>query len=102
MQTEVIKKAIQTSGKALELGVDAERMKQRLTHKLEDGMVEARRTLKRSRHAAEDLFDDTTYCVKQNPWQAVGVTLGLGFGIGALAGLLLGRRWGRACAQKTE
>jgi ElaB/YqjD/DUF883 family membrane-anchored ribosome-binding protein len=43
-----------------------------------------------------------TYCVKHNPWQAVGVTLGLGFGFGALAGLLLGRRWGRTCATKTE
>lgn len=102
MQTEVLKKALHTSGKALELGVEAERLKQRLTHKLEDGIVDARRSLKRRRHAAEDLLDDTTYCVKQNPWQAVGVTLGLGFGIGALAGLLLGRRWGRACAQKAE
>lgn len=102
MQTEVIKKAVQTSGKALELGVEAERMKQRLAHKLEDGMVEARRSLRRGQRHAEDILEDTTYCIKYNPWQAVGVTLGLGLGIGALAGVLIGRRWGRACASKSE
>ena len=95
MQTEMIKKTLKTGGKALELGVEAERLKQHLTHKLEhgweDGMLEAKRALKRTRYAAEDLVDDTTYRVKQNPWGALAVTLGVGFGLGTLAGVLIAK-----------
>ncbi len=100
MQTELLKKTLKTGGKAIELGVEAERLKQNISHKLEhgweDGMLEAKRALKRTRYAAEDLVDDTAYRVKQNPWGALAVTLGLGFGLGALAGALITRLAGRS------
>jgi ElaB/YqjD/DUF883 family membrane-anchored ribosome-binding protein len=97
MQTEMIKKTLKTGGKAIELGVEAERLKQNLSQKLEhgweDGMLEAKRALKRTRYAAEDLVDDTAYRVKhnlrQNPWGALAITLGVGFGLGTLAGVLI-------------
>jgi ElaB/YqjD/DUF883 family membrane-anchored ribosome-binding protein len=102
MQTELVKKTLRTGGKALALGMNAERMKEQLTHQFEDGMAEAKRALKRSRHAAEDLLDDTEYNIKQNPWRTVGLSLGLGLGIGALAGWLAGRRLSRTCAAQAE
>lgn len=99
MQTELVKKALKTGGKAIELGVEAERMKQTLVHGLkegwEDGLLEAKRSLKRGRYAAEDLLDETSHRVKQNPWRAVGITLGLGFGLGTLIGIFVGRSIGR-------
>ncbi|MBI1766366.1 MAG: hypothetical protein HYR56_33585 [Acidobacteria bacterium] len=109
MQTELIKKTLKTGGKALELGVEAERMKQNLAHKLEhgweDGMLEAKRALKRTRYAAEDLVDDTAYRVKQNlrqnPWGVLAITLGLGFGIGTLTGALITRLAGR-CKEESR
>lgn len=113
MQTELLKKSVKTvvqtgqavthaSGQALALGVEAERLKARLSNRFEDSVIEARRALKRSRYAAEDLLDDTTRCVKQNPWSAVGLTLGLGFGLGALVGLLAGERLARTCARESK
>lgn len=105
MQTELVKKTLKTGGKAIELGVEAERLKQNITHKLEhgweDGMLEAKRALKRTRYAAEDLVDDTAYRVKQNPWGAVAITLGIGFGIGALTGALITKLAGR-CKEETR
>ncbi len=99
MQTELLKKTLKTGSKAIELGVEAERLKQNISHKLErgweDGMLEAKRAFKRSRYAAEDLVDDTAYRVKQNPWGALAITLGIGFGIGALTGALITRLAGR-------
>ena len=97
MQTEMIKKTLKTGSKAIELGVEAERLKKNLSQKLEhgweDGMLEAKRALKRTRYAAEDLVDDTAYRVKQNlrqnPWGTLAVTLGVGFGLGTLAGALI-------------
>jgi len=46
----------------------------------------ARRALKCSRFAAEDLTDEAAHSIKQHPLQAVGITFGLAFGVGALFG----------------
>jgi ElaB/YqjD/DUF883 family membrane-anchored ribosome-binding protein len=101
MFTEALKQTLETGGQAVGLGLEAERVKRHIIETLDNSVADARRTLKRSRHAAVDLLDDTTYRVKQNPWQAVGLTLGLGFGIGALFGLLIGRSTSRCCSEKT-
>ena len=37
-------------------------------------------------------IDDAQHEVRQNPLRAVGITLGIGFGVGALIGLLALRR----------
>lgn len=55
---------------------------------LEDGKRKAERTLKRGIVAAEDYVEDTTYFIKRHPWQSVGAALGLGAGVGLLAGWL--------------
>jgi ElaB/YqjD/DUF883 family membrane-anchored ribosome-binding protein len=91
MQTEMLKKTVKAGSKAIELGVEAERMKQTLAHSVEDGLLEAKRALKRGRYAAAEAFDDATYRVKQNPWRALALTLGLGFSLGALTSLLIQR-----------
>jgi hypothetical protein len=53
---------------------------------VEDCVGAARRAVKRSRFAAEDLMDEAAHGVKQRPLQTVVLTFGLAFGVGALFG----------------
>lgn len=86
-------------GKALHAGaqvaVTAERVKEQLNHVVEDSVAAARRTARRARHAAEDLADETAYRIKREPLGAVATVFGIGFGLGALTGLLVAQRVGR-------
>jgi ElaB/YqjD/DUF883 family membrane-anchored ribosome-binding protein len=58
---------------------------------VEDGKRKARRALKRSYVAAEDCLEDTTYYIRHHPWQSVSIALGVGAGVGVLAGWLYSR-----------
>jgi len=58
---------------------------------VEDGINAAKRAVKQGRHAAEDLVDDAEYQVKHHPLSAVGVSFGIGLGLGAVIGILLTR-----------
>src|SRR5512132_884519 len=60
---------------------------QALSEALEDGKVETRRALKRSRRAAEDLIDETTLRIRRAPLRSVGIALGAGALLGALVAL---------------
>ena len=74
-----------------QVGVEAARVKERMEQAVEDGLTAARRAAKRGRYAAEDLLDETTHCVKQNPISAVAVSFWAGFGLGAIAALIASR-----------
>ena len=69
----------------MEVGGDVSRLKTEATQAVEDRVVAARRLAKRSRYAAEDLFDDAAHRVKRDPLRAVAMGLAIGFGMGALA-----------------
>ncbi len=47
--------------------------------------------VKQGRRSAEDLVDDAEYRVKQHPFSALGVSFGIGMGLGAAIGVLLAR-----------
>lgn len=87
----VISKAVHAAEEAVEKRVDLERLKERASHAVEDGIDDAKRIVKRGKYAAEDLVEDTAHRIKQEPWQAVGVTFSIGLGLGVVIGLLLGR-----------
>ncbi len=70
-------------------GFEVEKLKTRATHVAEEGMAETKRLLKKGEHAAEDLIEDTAHKIKHDPWRSVGISLGVGFGLGILTGLLL-------------
>ncbi|MFN7947574.1 MAG: hypothetical protein U0Z53_19650 [Blastocatellia bacterium] len=82
---------------AAQVAVTAERVKEQLNQVVEDSLNAARRTARRTRYAAEDLVDETTYRIKREPLRAVALVLGIGFGLGTLAGALITRAVSRKC-----
>ena len=70
-----------------------EKLKERASHVIEDGIVDAKRLAKRGRYAAEDLVEDTAHRIKKDPWPAVGITFGIGLGLGVVMGLLVASRF---------
>jgi ElaB/YqjD/DUF883 family membrane-anchored ribosome-binding protein len=88
MQTEILEKTIEVSD---QLGAEVKRVKEAVADAVEDGLGAARRAVKQGRRAAEDLVDDAECRVRRHPFSALGVTFGIGVGLGAAIGLLLAR-----------
>lgn len=76
----------------MEKGIDMDELKEKATQAIEDGIADAKRMIKKGRYAAEDFADETAHQIKQDPWRSVGVTFGVGFGLGAIVGLLMSRK----------
>lgn len=87
----ILRKAVGAAGQAAKIAVKVETLKEKASHLYEDKLVDAKRMAKKGRHAAEDLVDDTAYRIKKQPLRSVGITFGLGLGLGIVAGWLLGR-----------
>jgi ElaB/YqjD/DUF883 family membrane-anchored ribosome-binding protein len=88
MQTEILEKTIEVRD---QLGAEVKRVKEAVADAVEDGIGAARRAIKQGRRAAEDMVDDAEYRVKQRPFSALGVSFGIGLGLGAVIGVLLAR-----------
>jgi len=88
MQNEMLEKTIEVRD---QLGSEVKRVKESVADAVDNGIVAARRAVKQSRRAAEDLVDGAEYRVKQHPFSALGVTFGIGMGLGAAIGILLAR-----------
>jgi len=88
MQAEMLERTIEVRD---QLGAEVKRMKEAVVDEFEDRLVAARRAVKQSRRAAEGFVDDAEYQVKQRPFSALGVTFGIGLGLGAAIGVLLAR-----------
>lgn len=91
MKDGVLGKVTEVGVGAAQLGGGVERAKEAVASAVEDGVKAAKRVVKQGRRAAEDLVDDAEYQVKQHPLGAVGVFFGVGFGLGAVLGILLAR-----------
>ncbi len=96
MKEGLAHKAIHVGVKAGRLGYEAARLKTVMTDAvsdtIEDGVHVAKRAVKHGRYAAEDLVDETVYQIKQHPLRCTGITLGVGFGLGAFVGWLVSRK----------
>jgi ElaB/YqjD/DUF883 family membrane-anchored ribosome-binding protein len=88
MQTEMLEKTMEVRD---QLGAEVKRVKAAAVDAVDNGIAAARRAVKQGRRAAEDLVDDAEYRVKQHPFSALGVSFGIGLGLGALIGVLLAR-----------
>jgi ElaB/YqjD/DUF883 family membrane-anchored ribosome-binding protein len=88
MQTEMLEKTIEVRN---QLGAEVKRVKEAVADAVDNGVVAAKRKVKQGRRAAEDLVDDAEYRVKQHPFSALGVSFGIGMGLGAAIGVLLAR-----------
>ncbi len=87
-----VKEAIRAAENVVDIGLDVDRLKEKATHAIEDGITDAKRLIKRGRYAAEDLVDDTEHRIKQEPWRSVGITFAVGLGLGVLIGWLAGHK----------
>jgi ElaB/YqjD/DUF883 family membrane-anchored ribosome-binding protein len=85
-------KAFDAAEQVVSVGIDADRLKVRAEHAIEDGMADAKRLVKKGRYAAMDLMDDTEHLIKKEPFRSVGIMFGVGVGLGVITGWLLTRR----------
>jgi ElaB/YqjD/DUF883 family membrane-anchored ribosome-binding protein len=96
-ETGLLEKTFHAGEQLAQTVVNAERVKAQLNHAVEDAKIEAQRFAKRTRRAAEDLTEETAYRIKHDPFQAVAITFGAGFALGALAGWAISRRGKESC-----
>jgi len=80
-----IGKEVKEAAQRIERGVND--AKAAVAEKLDDGVVAARRLLKRSRHAVENRLEEAEHTIKRHPFRS----LAMGFAAGAVLGLLLPR-----------
>jgi ElaB/YqjD/DUF883 family membrane-anchored ribosome-binding protein len=88
MQTEIKEKTIEVRD---QLEAEVKRVKEAVAGAVDNSIVAAKRAVKQGRRAAEDLVDDAEYQIKQRPFSALGVSFGIGMGLGAAIGVLLAR-----------
>jgi ElaB/YqjD/DUF883 family membrane-anchored ribosome-binding protein len=88
MQIEMLEKTIEVRD---QLGAEVKRVKEAVVDAVDNGAAAATRAVKQGRRVAEDLVDGAEYRVKQRPFSALGVTFGIGMGLGAAIGILLAR-----------
>ncbi|MDM7924251.1 MAG: hypothetical protein QUS14_18345 [Pyrinomonadaceae bacterium] len=86
-----IQDAVNFVGRAAKTKIDADEWKAKAEHLYEDTIDETRRLAKKAKYATEDLIDDTEHMIKKEPFKAVGVTFGVGIGLGMLAGWMFGK-----------
>lgn len=70
---------------------EVDRLREKVSQVVEHQVDSAARVVRRGRYAAEELLDETSHRIKQDPIPAVAVTFGIGVGVGILVGWLLGR-----------
>ncbi len=85
------KKAMLAEEKLSQMSAEATRIKERMSHAMEDGVDAARRAMRKGKYAAEDLLDETAYRIKRDPINSVAITFGVGMGLGVMIGWLLTR-----------
>lgn len=59
---------------------------------LDEGIGVAKRAVKHSGDALEELMDDNTQRIKRHPLETVGMTFAIGFGVGMAFGWLMRRK----------
>lgn len=84
-----------TAAKLAHLTVKAAEGKMLAEDLVEIGKRKAQRMVRKGYEAGEDYLDESKRYIKHNPWQSVGVALGVGLTLGFLGGFLSRRRLSR-------
>ena len=90
-QKGFFKEAVGAAGQVAQAAFDLEKLKVAASHAVEDGVADAKRMIKKGRYAAEDLMDESAHRIKHDPFMSVGITFGVGLGLGIFAGWLVTR-----------
>ena len=91
MKSELLDKISDVGSAAVQLEAGVGRVKQTVADAVEDRFKEASRAIKRGRRAAEGAIEDAQYQVKQHPLTTVGISFGIGLGLGVVISKLLSR-----------
>lgn len=94
----VLKNAVDLAERMVPVALNVDRLKERATLAIEDGVVDAKRLVKRGVYAAEDLVEDTAHRIKKDPFASVGITFGVGMGLGVFVGWFIARKT-KACSE---
>ena len=94
----ILRDAVNIAESVVPVALNVDRLKERASLAIEDGMVDARRMVKRGVYAAEDLVEDTAHRIKKDPFASVGITFGVGMGLGVFVGWLIARKT-KACSE---
>ena len=92
MRTATVENGKSTGTKLAHLAAKATEGKILAEDLVDIGKRKAQRMIRRGYAAGEDYLDDTTYYIKRNPWQSLGVALAVGLSLGFLGGFLSRRR----------
>ena len=92
MRTATVENGKHTGVKLAHLAAKAAEGKLLAEDLVEIGKRKAQRVIRRGYEVGEDYLDDTTHYIKHNPWQGVGIALGVGLTLGFLSGFLSRRR----------
>jgi len=92
MQTATSENEKGTASKLAHLSVRAAEGKMLAEDLVDIGKRKAQRMVRKGFEAGEDCLDESRYYIKHNPWQSMGVALGLGLMVGFLGGFLSRRR----------
>ena len=92
MQTTTVQNGKSTGFKLAHLTAKAAEGKELAEDLVEVGKRKAQRMIKRGYEATEDCLDENKHYIKHNPWQSVGLALGVGLSLGFLGGFLSRRR----------
>ena len=86
METATVENGTSTGSKFAHLAARAAEGKMLAEDLAEIGKRKAQRVIRRGVEAGEDCLEETTHCIKHNPWQSVGIAVGVGAFFGALCG----------------
>ena len=90
--TGILEKTLHVGERVAQAVIQTERVKDQLTHAVEDVKTEAKRYAKRTRRAAEDLSEEAAHRIKHDPFSAVAITFGAGFLLGTLVSWAVAQR----------
>jgi ElaB/YqjD/DUF883 family membrane-anchored ribosome-binding protein len=92
MQTTTVENGKSTVSRLTHLTAKAAEGKMLAEDLVHTGKRKAQRIARKGYELGEDCLDESTHCIKHNPWQAVGVALGVGLMVGFLGGFLAKRQ----------
>lgn len=81
--------AVKAAANFAGVGATVEEFRNNASQFVEDGVSDAKRRMKRGQEAFEDKLEETAHMIRHEPLRSVGITFGVGFGLGAIVGLLL-------------
>lgn len=84
--------AIKTGKQLAKAGYEVGQFKSTLHNTAREPVAAARRVIRKSRYAADDFVNEVVLVVRKQPLKSLGITFGVAFGIGAMAGWFGKRR----------